>query len=518
MADIKDPDQFEEFQKPGVENLLEQHPADHWLSMNRQQQESFISKMKKAAFGDKGRKIRNTKGSALYQPQAEVLEVPNALPDLISAAPTPAEVSGDDTETDETESNGEEQPTDQFGVKVPKKPIPRNGEIPQNRIVSEMPVVFDQDEIGIRKHVYRKINKNDQTYLGMDIDPNPKKAHWDQNASGYNSAKNKKEDLDQELVRAFKIHPSYGLPIPSSVNPDYDECKDAPFSPPTNWLEDLAPTEPTVLIEETARSAHELDEDKKVFLTSRSEWIMRSNEEWEEVMPRFKMSSVLAGIGALDRPEPRPVRPAITKKEESPEPVPQVIASDLLAAVNDAAEKKRIEAIQAATFSPPAPPPPPPTRSHGYDPVRDTTYRTPYSPRNTAVVPLPLPPPPPTRADKLAALAEIAESRGPMAPAPSHPYHAHRNSWGPPAVPRYSIPQPGPSPVQPGQPAGYYSSFTPVNAPYASPRAGLPPGPQPPGQFRELRPAPPQRAPLPSQPPQRPWGYAREGPYSQEHR
>ncbi|TVY50349.1 hypothetical protein LCER1_G007655 [Lachnellula cervina] len=500
FADIKDPDQFEDLQHHGVKNLLEQHPADHWLSMTKQQQEGFIAKMKKAAIGDKGRKIRNTKGSALYQPQAEVLEVPNALPDLVSAAPTPAEVSGDDTETDETESNGEEQPTDQYGVKIPKKPIPRNGEIPQNRIVSDMPVVFDQEEIGVRKHVYRKTNKNDQTYLGMDVDPNPKKAHWDQNASGYNSAKNKKEDLDQEMVRAFKLHPMYGLPLPSSVNPSYDECENAPFSPPTNWSENLATTEPTVLIEETARTADDLDEDKHVFLTSRSEWILRSKKEWEEIMPRFKMSSVLAGIGALDRPEPRPV---ITKKEESvqPEPVPQVIDSDLLKAVNEAAELKRLEAIKAATISPPAPPPPS-TRSHGYDPVRDTTYRTPYSPRQTVPAPLPPPPPPaPPRTEKLTALADLAESRGPIAPQPV--YHAHRNSWGPPA-PRYP-------PVPQGPPTAYYSSFTPVNAPYGSPRAVVPQGP-PQGQFRELRPAPPQQ---PAPQAGRQW-YPRPPPYSQE--
>lgn len=502
---MADPDQFEKYRHPKVDNLLEQHPADHWSSMNPQQQESYIAKMNKAAFGSHGRKIRNTKSSALYQPQAEVLEVPNALPELISAAPTPAEVSGDDTETDETESNGEEQPTDQYGVKVPKKPIPRNGEIPQNRIVSEMPVVFDPEEIGIRKHVYRKTNKNDQTYLGMDMDPNPKKAHWDQNACGYNSAKNKKEDLDQELVRAFKIHPTYGLPLPSSVNPAYDECEDPPFRAPTNWQENLASTKPTVAIEETA--AHKMDEDKKVFLTSRSEWIMRSNEEWDEVMPRFKMSTVLAEMGVLERPEPRP---KITEEESiEPEPVPQVIQQRLLDATNAETQRLAAEARQAALFSPPAPPPPAPTRMRGYDPVRDTTYQTPYAPRPQP----PLPPPP--RADKLNdladfALRDMAENRAPMVHHP-HPYHhAQRNSWQgpPPPVPRY---QPGPPPPPPPQRPTFYTSFTPVNAPYAPPRPGAPPGPGPPGgQLRALAPAPMARAPLPPQP--RQW-YPREPPY-----
>ncbi|TVY56912.1 hypothetical protein LSUE1_G009655, partial [Lachnellula suecica] len=356
LADVQSVEQFERFQEGrGLENFLEMHPKDHWESMTDQQQESFISKMKKAAFGDKGRgsKIRNTKGSALYQPQAEVLEVPHPLPDLVSAAPTPAEVSGDDTETDETESNGEEQPTDQFGVKVPKKPTPRNGDIPQNRIVSEMPVVFEPEEIGIRKHLYRKTNKNDQTYLGMDMEPNPKKAHWDQVARGHNSAKNKKEDLDQDVVRTFKIHPAYGLPLPTSVNPAYDEVENPSFSPPTNWTENLAPTEPLVLIEETGRSASELDEDKKAFLTSRSEWIIRSQEDWEQIMPRFKMSTVLSERGELERPQSRPVFMKKERSIETPD-IPQVIDNSLLQAANDA-ERRRAEDVLRTVFSPPPP-------------------------------------------------------------------------------------------------------------------------------------------------------------------
>jgi hypothetical protein len=492
MCDIKDPDQFRAYQDArGVPNYLEQHPRDHWVDMTKQQQESFISKMKKAAFGDKGRgsKIRNTKGSALYQPQAEVLEAPNPLPDLISAAPTPAEVSGDDTETDETESTGEEQPTDQFGVKVPKKPTPRNGDIPQNRIVSEMPVIFDEDEIGIRKHVYRKTNKNDQTYLGMDMEPNPKKAHWDQVARGHNSSKNKKEDLDQELVRAFKVHPTYGLPLPTSVNPEYDEVKDCPFSPPTNWQEKLAPTEPVVVLEETPADADLLDEEKSTFLTSRSEWMMRSEDEWKELMPRFKMSAVLEGLGELDRPESRPIIP---KKEKMVEvsPVPDVIDDGLLRAVNEAEQARAAE----AAIPIPAPAPPPPQSSRGYDPVRDTGYQTPYQPTAASRAPPPAPPPPPaTVAVALAGLADAAELRAPL-PVYRGP------TWGPPPSRFQAVPAPPP----------YYSSFPPVNAPYVSPRAGGPPPPtmiqqqqQQAGAYRELRPAPPQNRPPPQQ--QRAW-------------
>jgi hypothetical protein len=503
---------------------LELHPADFWLSMTPEQKAAWQRKMQKAS-GDKGRRIKNSKGSALYQPQAAVSDTPD-LPgllgaDLVSSAATPLEVSGEDTETDTTESPGEEQPTDQHGVKVPKKPTPRNGEAPQNRIVADSPVVFDQDEIGIRKHHVRKNNRNEQQYLGMDPDPNPKKVHYDQVARSHNSARNKKEDLDQELVRVFKVHPTYGLPLPTSENPTYDECENPPFQPPSDWTKPLEPTNPLTFIEDHPDTRKLLDEEKKIFLTSRSEWIIRTISEWEELRPKFKMTSALEQMDVLERP-PRPPtpEPEIEVEEEEEEEVPQEIKPELIAAVNEA-ETKRLEAIiKAATTPAPIAPPSNQTR---YDPVRDISYtpiyQTPYQP----VAPIVRPPPVSNinhQPGGLATLAEAAEYRGSMPP-PLTPrqYGMVRNPWAQqaPVPPPSHRPAPGPGTYV------IYPAPGPQQSPYTSPRAMPgPPGPGPlmhahpippplgplaptanagAGAFRELRPAPPQnRSGLPPPP------------------
>lgn len=517
LADINDPE------------VRELHPADHWKNMTPEQKASWERKMRKAS-GDKGKRIKNSKGSALYQPQAELhdeLDAPhpkiNLLGDPMSAAATPFEASAEDTETDETESNGEEQPTDQYGVKVPKKPTPRNGEAPQNRIVTETPVKFDSDEIGIRKHHIRKNNKNEHQYLGMDPDPNPKKLHLDQVARGYNSARNKREDLDEHIVKAFNIHPIYGVPLPRSQNPDWTE--DIPqeaFPPPNDWSQDFPLTNPLILIEEKPSTKGLLDEDKTIFLTSRSEWIRKTDNEWEELDPKFKMTSALAQMDALEAP-PRPPTPTPSPEPE-PEPEPEpVLPADLLEAVNEAVkeaeETKRAEKLAEASKPPPVPfsPRPPQRSSFGYDPVRDTyqTYQTPYQPTN---VPPPPPPAPLVNAGNpiggLDALADAVDIRSAPAPPPPRP--------GPYAMPRPAWQQPGPSRVAPAPAGPFYIYNPPPPQHYASPRVAPapmpgpppgPPGPPGPGAYRELRPAPPSSRPqqqppqpLPPAPP-RPWGY-----------
>jgi hypothetical protein len=522
LADWQDPEK------------LEQHPADFWSSMTPEQKAAWQRRMQKAS-GDKGRRIKNSKGSALYQPQAATsdnLDLPVLLgAGLLSSAATPLEVSGEDTETDTTESPGEEQPTDQHGVKVPKKPTPRNGEAPQNRIVADSPVVFDQDEIGIRKHHVRKNNRNEQQYLGMDPDPNPKKVHYDQVARGHNSARNKKEDLDQEQVRVFKVHPTYGLPLPTSENPTYEECENPSFQPPSDWTKPLESTNPLIFIEDKLSTRKLLDEDKKVFFTSRSEWIIRTMNEWEELPQKLKMISVLEQMDELDRPARLPT-PEVEEVLE--EEIPQVIKSELIDAVAEA-EKKRLEDL-VRQMTTPAPIITTSSQTR-YDPVRDMsftpTYQTPYQPLAPIVRPPPIPithPP-----GLLGALADAAEYRGNMPPPPLTPrsYGIVRNPWAPQVTAPPPSHRPGPGP------AGTYNIYMapgpPQQSPYTSPRAMLGPpmmhahpiplsmGPLPPstnagaGAFRELRPAPPQnrsalppgpgQAPQQQQQQQRSWNY-----------
>lgn len=498
------------------EDVPEQHPGDQWLFMTPEQKSASNRKMQKAS-GDKRGRIKNSKGSALYQPQAAVTDTPDmlelpALPDLPTAAPTPAEVSGEDTETDNTEAQGEEQPTDQYGVKVPKKPTPRNGEAPQNRIVGDAPVTFDQDEIGIRKHHVRKNNRNEQQYLGMDPDPNPKRVHYDQVARGHNSARNKKEDLDEAMVETFNVHPTYGLPLPTSKNPTYDECVDPPFRPPTDWSKPLAPTSPIVVIEETRRNRKLLDEDKKAFLTSRSEWIIRVEAESEEIEAKVKMNSMLNDLSVLD--PPRPTTPEQVAEEE-PE---STIDEELLSAVNEA-ESERVDSLKVKVSDSPAPKPlpqqfsprapgpiqhyspvvtmhvpapapaPAPQRSQGYDPVRDTGYQTPYQP----VAPKPQPAPAVVnQTPGLASLVALADAADTYRNMPTRrEYRPQQNLWAaapsPSQHPSQHVSQHPPQHTPQHRPPPVHSNFVPYSgpapshSPYTSPRA--PPLPQNPQIF-----------------------------------
>ncbi|CAG8981777.1 hypothetical protein HYALB_00004719 [Hymenoscyphus albidus] len=480
-------DEFQWAQRPDSPIPIEQHPKDHWLSMTDEQRTAWQHRTRKAG-GDKGRRIKSSKSNALYQPQAAVTDSPDmpeipealALPDMLSAIATPAEVSGEDTETDNTESPGEEQPTDQYGVKVPKKPTPRNGEAPQNRIVGDASVTFDQDEIGIRKHHVRKNNRNEQQYLGMDPDPNPKKVHFDQVARGHNAARNKKEDLDEEKVQTFKVHPTYGLPLPTSENPTYEELENPPFPAPTDWSKPLAPTSPVVVIEEGPHDFNLLDEDKRVFLTSRSEWILRIGSEWDQIPAKVKMNSMLSDNHLLDPP-----RPSTPEQVSEVEPE-KTIDEELLSAVNDA-EDERLDSLKIKVsdspasqpalqqFSPAAhiiqhfspvatmaAPAPAPQRSQGYDPVRDTGYQTPYQPV------APKQQPASTIINQagpitgLATLADVAETRGAMPP--PREYRMARSTWAAPA-PSQNRPAPHSTFVQYSGPPG------PAQSPYTSPRA-----------------------------------------------
>lgn len=487
--------------------LLEQHPRDHWEAMSDEQKLDWQRRID--GIGGDGKRIKNTRGSALYQPQDAVVdqavEAPNAVTDAVSAVATPMVEISDGTESEESE-NAEEQPTDQYGVKVPKKPMPRNGEPPQNRIVCDAPVVFDQDEIGIRKHHVRKTNRNEHQYLGMDPDPNPKKVFYDQVARAYNSARNKKEDLDQEIVRAFKLHPTYGIPLPTSENPDHDQCDNPPFDPPTDWSQPLQPTHPTIFIEEVPELGRRLDEDKKIFFTSRSEWISRTDDEWHELFPKFKMTSALEQMDALEGP-PRPPTPEKVKerlrREEKHrakveahrqrrwERAREVIDPWLITAINEAESVRSSESVRSTDSTHIARPSP--ARSQGYDPVRDTGYQTPYQ-----QTPPPAPAAMASQPERLNALADAAimgELRGSMPP-PSA-FRMQLNHWAPPAPPPYHrAPQnppttflPYPGPPAPPVPGSQYTS------PRVAPAQGVP------GPYRELRPAPPQnRASLPPQP------------------
>lgn len=274
--------------------------------------------------------------SALYQP---ALHDSLAQQNDASVAATPAELSETELDQDQAAtSDGNEEAMDKFGTYLPKKPIPRNGEPPQNRFVQKPHMTFDEDDIGVRVHHMKKVQK-EQLYLGSDPTPNPTHLHFDQFARGENSALNSPDDLDPGLVQAYGVHPTYGIPVPGCRNPD--------VANKTDWTKDLEPTNPIVFVEK---------ETGKVHHTSRSAWIIEALRKWEatdvDEGTRDKVRSLLE---RLSTPDAREVSPQLL----------ETIHAALLDAVNN------------------APPPPSPPRRQFYDAARDTTsslpYQTPYS-------------------------------------------------------------------------------------------------------------------------------------------
>jgi len=454
--------------------------------------------------------------------------------DDASQAPTPA--GGSESEGEETDS--EDLPTDAYGVHVPNKKAPRNGDPPNNRFVQDPNITFDDNEIGVRHHFHKKNNKGEALYVGMDTNPNPRKFHFDQFARGHNSAHNQPGDLNEKLVEQHGVHPEYGLPIPGSKNPDRDELQDPVYPPPTKWTEPLPVPTPTVFIRKNPDGSEEASH------TSRSAWIMNVQREWDTLddeaeerkehrQVQAKMSSLLA---IIDPPAVVPITPI--PKVATPEPEVEDVGIDLnlLRAVNQAPPPTSVT----------------PQRSQGYDPARDMffpmeypvakpkPYTTPYQ----GVINPQL-----ASRHSLQALAEAAgimdkaEGFGTKLPprkfspvesvAPRR-YISHYAQHSPvprqqqfpplPAQMQYSMPPPPPPPPQPQQPQP--QMFHPVQhlSPYSPQRIqGDQYSPQRnlnnvPGGFRELRPAPPQARKQPPVPAPSVPAYFGGGSYPSDHR
>ncbi|KAM0317354.1 hypothetical protein ACHAO8_002452 [Botrytis cinerea] len=352
------------------------HPADAWVNGGRAAQlAAEAEKEKGKKRGGRGKKSTKLpaspfkpldimmpddsevapKKTALYQP-ATSLSLATTV-DGDSAAPTPAELT--------EQEDADELETDKFGVYIPNKARPRNGDPPNNRIVVEPPFTFDPDEIGIRHHHYKKYNKNDlPTFIGMDPSPQPKTFHYDPWVRNHHSTNNRPEDLDQTIVETHKLHPTLGLPVKGSINPTLTTRSD--------WSKPVAETKPVVFVVET-RDDESL---KPKYETSRSAWMARTEREFADLGDQLKMAESLEAIGLRD-----PILRPIEKKVE-----PQIIgkiSDDLMEAVSEAVNvlNKPVpptsSSIRATSTAPPTsiPGTPAPTqRTQGYDPVRDTGY------------------------------------------------------------------------------------------------------------------------------------------------
>ncbi|KAF7879357.1 hypothetical protein EAF04_000553 [Stromatinia cepivora] len=471
------------------------HPADAWANGGRAAQlAAEAEKARGKKRGGRGKKSTKMpaspfkpldimtpddtevapKKTALYQP-ATSLSLATTV-DGDSAAPTPAELT--------EQEDADELETDKFGAYIPNKARPRNGDPPNNRIVVEPPFTFDEDEIGIRHHHYKKYNKNDlPTFIGMDPSPQPKNFHYDPWVRNHHSTNNRLEDLDQTIVETHKLHPTLGLPVKGSINPTLTVRSD--------WSKPVAETKPVVFVVETQ------DEEslKPRFETSRSAWMARTEREFADLVDQLKMAESLEAIGLRD-----PILRPIEKKAE-----PQIIgkiSDSLMQAVTEATNllSKPLPSASSvrATSGPgtPTPAPAPAQRTQGYDPVRDIGYsphlrRSPVKTFN--------------QVGNLGILADAAELRGvpqprgglphPIIPAPrpmqqiytfsQSEFYRTGPSFAPPP-PHMNLPPPLPMTLPPPQPPQQQTQFFQ----YAGPPQAQG-GPH--NKYKEILPAPPQR-------------------------
>ncbi|KAL5326506.1 hypothetical protein ACEPPN_004192 [Leptodophora sp. 'Broadleaf-Isolate-01'] len=582
------------FMNPGVavsnvrgtsgDNDYEQHPANWWQAKSKKERVAILRKQAECV-AEKERIHRKEMGGrakkggrqALFQPGGQqetaeggegaelaaegdedgddqpeedviAVEGPSRPPTREGSSP---EGIDPNVSEDVEDSDALPQEVDEFGVSIPRKKIRRDQPAAYNRIVVDAPVTFEPHEIGLRKtHMLRQPDGSFKK-LGRDVDPNPAsgKFYFEQRQGRYNAGKNQPDDLDQEIVSTHKLHPRLGLPLPGSLNPDRPECEDPYFKDRTDWGAEWKNTNPVMFIH------HNSDGTKTISRTSRSEWLYRSERAFSQIPTTEKMANLLAESGDL---ESRPATPV------TPEP-PQIIANDLIEAVEAAveaqkqeeqraAEEARIQASRPAQqqiyspappqtpmftspsasvysppnayqpqhlgFSPPQPMPPP-SRQTGYDPVRDRVYVTPYSQPQPRQPPPPPPPPQVPHATyssgggNLSDLADLAwhyggsnagDSYGAMPPPPVFP--APLNPYG--ALPM----MPQPQPQQPQRMAGMMGGMGPGmgvfgqqpshTSPYGPPtqQPSRGGGPGSRRATRELRPAPPASRAPPPPPPQ----------------
>ncbi len=523
---------------------LEQHPANYWNSLTSDQKESWKEqaqseekrKRKLVADMEAGR-VPQKKGGALNarflattQDEVDDDEEAEEAEDEVegetrAATPvqeqpqpqTPRNGKGKEkakanekvkasVPSDSDEDLAPEHPIDQYGVSVPA----RKGQ--QNKIIVPPSVVFEEHEIGVRKHLIKA--KEDHgteriTSYKVALSPNPENFYLDQvKSSGVNNAKQTEADFDKELINRHKLHPKLGIALRQSCNPylptDTDSWDELYERNTKRWA-DLDPTEAmSKVVIQVNR-----DGSRTLFRTSRSEWMLKTDKRFEQVHEQTQMRKLLGEAGDLEeRPTPPPV---IQPEEETREP----IDATLLSAVNDAEadrfaeEMRRKEAPRAfkspyaesstsaaaRNFQSPAPggdmrpsmPAPTPQRSLGYDPVRDN-YRTDPAPESSYRTPYAQPLPPPSGYDQggsLAALSDAADiHKGVMPPPPPipNPYRAQMSPYGPP---------PNPPPIMQSQiPYGQgfeLRMFNPNPPAQGFPQQRGPPG----GSLRAIRPAPP---------------------------
>lgn len=346
---------------------------------------------------------------------------------------------------------------DKYGVRLPKKQQPKNGNVPNNRFIVERHFSYDEYEIGNRNVKTKRTNTGEAVYMGKEGNPNPKSFYFDQRANGFNSARNKPDDLDGQQVEIFGLHPIYGLPINGCKNMNYEEyakefgeemaAQQDVLKPRTDWSQPLPPTQPKIFIEEE-RDFDPLrvrdDRFKRIFRTSRSEHHMRLEQVFRERPGKEKIETMLQELwpdflearrGAMDAlpelisPSPSPVSDTAHFRAIEEE---HASLATFLAAANklETDEQARIARSRVTETARPrrafdpvrdiSPPPPPPEDRTNLNVLASVVLGN-----NARMAPPPPPPPPPS-------LQQQQQQQQPMQTLPptmQTQHHPFARSW-----------------------------------------------------------------------------------------
>jgi hypothetical protein len=294
--------------------------------------------------------------------------------------------------TDWNSSDDEAEPEDEYGVEVTRRHI----RLPPT-------VKFEDHEIGVRQTY-----DNDKLIpSGTDAFPNPEKFYIEQQPGGsnhgYRIAQLKEGDFDEDIIKAHGLHPRFGIRLPDSVNPDRDELENPWFPPPTDWSQPLPIPKSQRVVETFA------DGSRKLFHSNRN-WIQEVDAQWEAHGAKVKMWQLLETNGDLKTLFPGVPKKALTKMKLLAEACKEAegrdkkLEAEAKARAKADYERRLVREAEAVRFAAATSVYP---SSSAYDPVRDTTYQTPY-PR-TVPPPRPAQHAPYRRGTSLATLADVAE-------------------------------------------------------------------------------------------------------------
>jgi hypothetical protein len=450
-------------------------------------------------------------------------------------APEPAEEAGQGRAEQpvasgaETPEDGPELPIprgatspDEFGVRLISR-RPTRMDIPNNRIM--VPNLFEWDDLDIGFRDSTNCAKKGATkqrrgkYLGK---PGSNYMFIDRRVGIWDSTMAAGE-LDEELVKKHKLHPTLGIPLPDSVNeweppkPTVSGWKPVVFVPPSG---DPIHASRTIEAARMDKEAEEVEVRMKVAQLVRS---FREQEDipGEEVAPDPELvesnrAEILVARG-ID-----PAQAAAPQPEPSP-PAPEPVVEDTTAFAQFADDALQAAATieaeeEAARMAPPKRTQP----SRPYDAIRDVFTETPAARQPS---PPPQEPPAPVALDTsgLSRLADIALQPETAVPQPTVVESAHYTQPPPPPPhaplrpgdyeqpqAEYSRPYEYPPPPEPTR-MSWQDAPPPPAEPARSndflrtalnPQPATPPPPMPPVQEYPGVPLAPAPGPVPTQAPQ----------------